>query len=273
MVLYMFLSVVATFITEGIIFAGIYFYETEILAGEYRRVWGSSGQGKLALGMLSSSGSVSLDILVILIFTILLLVMYFILISHNFVTYVREIINGVEKMKSGDFQEEIPVKGEDEFSEIAYSINEMCRNLSQTLEAQKETEKTKDELITNVAHDLRTPLTSILGYLDLLSQGDFLTEDQKQKYLGIVSNKARQLETLVKDLFDYTRYDRDNCRRVLSKPHGEWSYMPDGVLRGRSQYRSQRGTAGKSHRQPDVQRHKIWRRGQGDRGEDRAAGE
>ena len=168
MVLYMFLSVVATFITEGIIFAGIYFYETEILAGEYRRVWGSSGQGKLALGMLSSSGSVSLDILVILIFTILLLVMYFILISHNFVTYVREIINGVEKMKSGDFQEEIPVKGEDEFSEIAYSINEMCRNLSQTLEAQKETEKTKDELITNVAHDLRTPLTSILGYLDLL---------------------------------------------------------------------------------------------------------
>ena len=53
MVLYMFLSVVATFITEGIIFAGIYFYETEILAGEYRRVWGSSGQGKLALGMLT----------------------------------------------------------------------------------------------------------------------------------------------------------------------------------------------------------------------------
>lgn len=123
--------------------------------------------------MFTASESVSLDILVILIFTILLLVMYFILISHNFVTYVREIISGLEKMKSGDFQEEIPVKGEDEFSEIAYSINEMCRNLSQTLEAQKETEKTKDELITNVAHDLRTPLTSILGYLDLLSQEIF----------------------------------------------------------------------------------------------------
>jgi signal transduction histidine kinase len=67
-------------------------------------------------------------------------------------------------------------------------------------------------LITNVAHDLRTPLTSILGYLDLLTQGDFLTEEQKQKYLGIVSSKAKQLETLVKDLFDYTRYDRNKVK-------------------------------------------------------------
>ena len=72
--------------------------------------------------------------------------------------------------------------------------------------------RTRDELITNVAHDLRTPLTSILGYLDLLTQGDFLTEEQKQKYLGIVSSKAKQLETLVKDLFDYTRYDRNKVK-------------------------------------------------------------
>lgn len=212
MVFYMFLSVLATVATEGLIFAGIYFYETEILAGEYKRVWGAAGQGRMSVNMMTMSETTMLDIMVILIFTMLLLVMYFILISHSFVTYVREIISGVEKMKSGDFQEEIPVRGEDEFSEIAYSINEMCRNLSETLEAQRAVEKTKDELITNVAHDLRTPLTSILGYLDLLSQGDFLTEDQKQKYLGIVSSKARQLETLIKDLFDYTRYDRDKVK-------------------------------------------------------------
>ncbi len=212
MVMYMFLSVIATAITEGIIFAGIYLYETEIIAGEYKRVWGNSGQGKLSLGSSSLSQSVALDIWVIAIFTILLLVIYFILISHNFVMYVREIINGVERMKSGDLMEEIPVRGEDEFSEIAGSINEMRQNLYETLESRKTAEQTKDELITNVAHDLRTPLTSILGYLDLLTQGDFLTEEQKQKYLGIVSSKAKQLETLVKDLFDYTRYDRNKVK-------------------------------------------------------------
>lgn len=212
MALYMFLSVLATIVTEGIIFMGIYLYETEIIAGEYRKVWGASDQGVMSIRMFTMSQSTALDIFVILVFTVLLLMMYFILISHSFVGYVREIIQGVERMKNGDFEDEIPVRGEDEFSEIADSINEMRRNLSHNLESQKAAERTKDELITNVAHDLRTPLTSILGYLDLLTQGDFLTEDQRQKYLSIVSTKARQLETLIKDLFDYTRYDRDKVK-------------------------------------------------------------
>ena len=212
MVMYMFFSLFATFITEGLIFMGIYLYETEIIAGEYKKVWGASGQGKMSFGTFTLSQSIALDVWVIAIFTILLLIIYFILISNKFVMYVREIISGVERMKSGDLMEEIPVRGEDEFSEIAASINEMRQNLYETMEAQKAVEKTKDELITNVAHDLRTPLTSILGYLDLLTQGDFLTEEQKQKYLGIVSSKAKQLETLVKDLFDYTRYDRNKVK-------------------------------------------------------------
>ena len=207
MVMYMIASVIATVITEGIIFLGIYFYETEILAGEYLRIWGSTVEGHVNLDFLGASSSTGLNLFVFIAFTILLLVLYFILFSHNFVIYVREIISGVEKMKSGDFSEEIPVQGEDEFSEIAGSINEMKRNLYNIMEAQRTAEQTKDELITNVAHDLRTPLTSILGYLDLLCQGDFLTEEQKQKYLGIVVSKAKQLEQLVKDLFDYTRYD------------------------------------------------------------------
>ena len=125
MVLYMFLSVLATFLTEALIFAGIYFYETEILAGEYRQVWGASGQGRLAVDMLTISESASLDILVILIFTMLLLIMYFILISHNFVTYVREIISGVEKMKSGDFQEQIPILKKTKRSEKEVDISPM----------------------------------------------------------------------------------------------------------------------------------------------------
>lgn len=212
MVRYMLLSILATFITEGIIFIGVYLYETENIAGEYSKIWGASGQSSMPLGMLSFSQSTALDFFVILLFSVFLFIMYFVLISHNFVMYVREIISGIERMKNGDLQVEIPVRGEDEFSEIAASVNEMRRDLYDTLESQRTAERTKDELITNVAHDLRTPLTSILGYLDLLTQGDFLTEEQRQKYLGIVSGKARQLETLIRDLFDYTRYDRDKVK-------------------------------------------------------------
>ncbi len=208
-IMYMLLSVIATLVTEGIIFAGIYLYEREIVAGDYRRIWGSGTFSLLRFG--EPSGAFS-DLGLIIVFSMILMTLYFILISHGFVMYVREIINGVEKMKAGDLMEEIPVRGEDEFSEIAGSINEMRRNLYETLEADKEVERTKDELITNVAHDLRTPLTSILGYLDLLSEGDFLTDEQRQKYLGIVSAKARQIEKLIRDLFDYTRYDKNKVK-------------------------------------------------------------
>ena len=212
MVRYMLLSILATFITEGIIFLGIFLYETENIAGEYRKVWGASGQSSMPLRMFSFSQSTVLDFFVILLFTILLFTMYFVLISHNFVIYVREIITGIDRMKGGNLLEEIPVKGDDEFAEISVAINEMRKELHDTMESQRIAEKTKDELITHVAHDLRTPLTSILGYLDLLTEGDFLTEDQRQKYLGIVSAKARQLETLIRDLFDYTRYDKDKVK-------------------------------------------------------------
>ena len=208
-VFYMFASVIAMILTETVLLYGIYFYETAMMTGRYREIWGSAGNGRVASSMLNMGNMSGFDILVLVIFSILLLVLYFILFSHGFVTYVREIIQGVEKMQNGNFSEEIPVRGDDEFSEIAYSINVMRRNLGETLEQQKMVEKTKDELVTNVAHDLRTPLTSILGYLDLLLQKDVLTEEQRQKYLGIVASKARQLETLIKDLFDYTRYDKN----------------------------------------------------------------
>ena len=98
MIMYMFLSLLATIATEGLIFMGIYLYETEIIAGEYKKVWGASGQGKMSLGTFTMSQSVALDAWVIVIFTILLLVIYFILISNKFVMYVREIISGVEQI-------------------------------------------------------------------------------------------------------------------------------------------------------------------------------
>ena len=142
MVRYMLRSILATFITEGIIFIGVFLYETENIAGEYRKVWGASGEGTVSFRMLSFSQSASLDFFVILLFTVLLFIIYFVLISHNFVMYVREIIAGIEHMKNGEFTEEIPVRGEDEFSEIAVSINEMRKDLYETLENQRIAERT-----------------------------------------------------------------------------------------------------------------------------------
>lgn len=66
----------------------------------------------------------------------------------------------------------IGIKGKDELTQLAKNINYMSKELENTFEQERRLERTKNELITNVSHDLRTPLTSIIGYLDLLKEGN-----------------------------------------------------------------------------------------------------
>ena len=70
---------------------------------------------------------------------------------------------------------------------------------------EEEAEETKNELITNVAHDLRTPLTSIIGYIDIVNNMPDLTEAQRSEYLKITWEKARKLEKLINELFSFTK--------------------------------------------------------------------
>lgn len=149
------------------------------------------------------------------IFIICVLIIFaalFVLISYDTIFYLKEIIIGIERMKNGDMEFELRVEGEDELAVIANSINEMRVRIASENETKRLAEQTKDELITNVAHDLRTPLTSVIGYLDLVRQENILTPAQQKKYIGIAYDKAKSLETLIKDLFDYTRYNKDKVK-------------------------------------------------------------
>ena len=77
------------------------------------------------------------------------------------------------------------MEGDDEFADMAENLNNMVEELRQLMDRERESERTKNELITNVAHDLRTPLTSIIGYLELLSGPVKLNEEMQKKYLDI----------------------------------------------------------------------------------------
>ena len=70
----------------------------------------------------------------------------------------------------------------------------MAEEIEQLLEKEKQAEETKNELITNIAHDLRTPLTSILGYLDILSTRKDLPEETRQNYIRIAHDKANHVQ-------------------------------------------------------------------------------
>lgn len=154
---------------------------------------------------------------ILIIFSLLIFTAFFLLISYDTILYLKEIIIGIERMKNGDMSVELQVEGEDELAIIANSINEMRLRIAGEAMTKRIAEQTKDDLITNVAHDLRTPLTSIIGYLDLVKREDILTPEQKSKYIGIVYDKAKSLENLIEDLFDYTRYEKDKFKMDCSE--------------------------------------------------------
>ena len=145
---------------------------------------------------------------IIFVFTgIILFAVIFFFLEKNSLDYIKDISDGVGKISEGDLSYRIPVSGDDEFSEMAESVNRMAGDLQELLELERESEKQKTDLITNIAHDLRTPLTSIIGYLELLSgkSYDMLNDSQRRKYLKIAYSKSRRLEQLIGDLFDFTK--------------------------------------------------------------------
>lgn len=129
----------------------------------------------------------------------------FLMMHKSFLDYISRISAAMQNISEGDFNTVLEVRGDDEFSTMADNLNQMARDLKELMEKEREAERTKNELITNVAHDLRTPLTSIIGYLELLSQKPDLPQEIRCKYIDIAFNKARRLEKLIEDLFGFTK--------------------------------------------------------------------
>ena len=105
----------------------------------------------------------------------------------------------------GDLKHRVQILSNDEFSEIAQSINLASEKLEEAIQRGDFSESSKDQLVVNLAHDLRTPLTSVLGYLDLILKDDRLTKEQVRHFLTIAFTKSQRLERLIDELFEITR--------------------------------------------------------------------
>ncbi|WP_125153060.1 sensor histidine kinase [Clostridium rectalis] len=121
------------------------------------------------------------------------------------VKYMQEIALAVMYMANGDLNYRIDGKGEDELAHLADNINYMAAELNYKIEKEREIERNKSELITNVSHDLRTPLTSIIGYLNLIKDNKFRDDKQLKEYVNIAYNKSEKLKVLIDELFEYTK--------------------------------------------------------------------
>ena len=126
---------------------------------------------------------------------------------HKYMSYVRMLERAMRDIANGNLDQEIPVENLDEFGEIARYMNQMERHVKDLMERERESERTKNDLVTSVAHDLRTPLTSVIGYLDWVKNRPDLDEQTRQQYLDIAYRKALHLEQLTNELFGFVKME------------------------------------------------------------------
>ena len=151
---------------------------------------------------------VSFDVVVILmyvLFGILVFTVTFMILQEKSLRYITKISDAMQNISEGDLNVTVEVEGDDVFSSMTANLNKMVEDLKELMDKERESERTKNELITNVAHDLRTPLTSIIGYLELLSGDVKLEPEIQKKYINIAYVKTKRLEKLIEDLFGFTK--------------------------------------------------------------------
>lgn len=118
---------------------------------------------------------------------------------------MNHIIEELHYIAQGHLDHRIPFRLKGRTQHVVTSVNALVDSAVQSMNDERQIEKSKDELITNVSHDLRTPLTSIIGYLRLIEDKQYHSEEDILKYSHIAYEKAKQMKNLVEDLFEYTK--------------------------------------------------------------------
>ncbi|MEH6941327.1 sensor histidine kinase [Bacillus sp. JJ722] len=171
----------------------------------------------LATGFLLAIGSTSAPEVVLVFGTIVLIVgipILYIIFKHA--GYLNRIIQAVHAMANGVNEPDLEIKGKSTLASFANDVNLLKQGVKTSQREQVKSERLKTELITNVSHDLRTPLTSIITYTDLLKSTD-VTDDERQSYIEIIDRKSKRLKVLIDDLFEASKMATGNIELYKSK--------------------------------------------------------
>ncbi|KJZ87176.1 Tagatose 1,6-bisphosphate aldolase [Clostridium sp. IBUN13A] len=139
----------------------------------------------------------------------------------------------LRKVNEGNLQDDIILDGSPAIRELAHNINLIKAGYKEILEEGVRSEKLKTELISNVSHDLKTPLTSIINYVNIIKSKD-ITEEERSDYIEILEKKSLKLKALIEDLFEMSKINSGKLKLnkelidILSLVHqgvGEYSSL------------------------------------------------
>ena len=166
----------------------------------------------------------TLIIPILIIWVIGILVLLYRLLKKVF-GYIDEVGKATEDLVNKDVEYiELP----DELEEIQKRMNHLKRESEKNEKLAKENEEKKDELIVYLAHDIKTPLTSMIGYLSILDEIDDMPKKKQKNYISIALDKSYRLEDLINELFDVARFNSEKI--VLEKEELNLNLMLEQII-------------------------------------------
>ncbi|UOY91859.1 HAMP domain-containing histidine kinase [Ectobacillus sp. JY-23] len=154
------------------------------------------------------------------------LLLLFLIVTLGAVNYIvsRSIIRpllilkrGTERIWEGDLNFKLYGNSQDEVGQLTQSFEEMRKKLKESIELQLQYEESRKELLSNISHDLKTPITSIIGYVEGIRDGIANTKEKMDKYLTTIYTKAKDLDALIEELFLFSKLDLQRIPFVFEK--------------------------------------------------------
>lgn len=147
-------------------------------------------------------------------------------VSRSILTPLRELKMGTEKITNGDLDFKVEASSTDEIGNLCEAFDEMREKLKESVELQAQYENNRKELISNISHDLKTPITSIKGYVEGIRDGVADNKEKMDKYIQTIYNKAQSMDYLIDELLTYSKLDLNKLPFEFRKVDIS-SYMDD----------------------------------------------
>lgn len=125
------------------------------------------------------------------------------------VNRLKRTIVGLKRAMNGNLKTRLFANEDRLFNEIIFSINELIEQFEKVQIQTIQSEAERKRLLSSISHDIRTPLTSIIGYVDALKDGIATTDEERQEYLEIISRKSSNLKQLIDEIFNMAKLDAD----------------------------------------------------------------
>ena len=164
---------------------------------------------------------------------------FFLFGSRKIIRYIVQLSEEIQAMEGGDLDHPITIRGADELTTLARCLDSMRITLRTQQQEEAEASAKVKSLITEMSHDLRTPLTTLLLYTEILRSHKYDGKAQKNDYLNKIDTKARQIKQLSDNLFEYALVTRDTV--VTLDPPARFSAIMEEPLTDLIDHLQQRG--------------------------------